>query len=101
MDDESAVSLETPLPLFPAAGMSVASMSAAEHASWMERAPHKRLMLFLSWRPYGYQGMTAVIRLAEASRAAWAMIRSSISESLVGDEHDCTMNMSAPRIDSW
>jgi ribose-phosphate pyrophosphokinase len=46
MDDESAVSLETPLPLFPAAGMSVASMSAAEHASWMERAPHKRLMLF-------------------------------------------------------
>src|SRR6476469_7921564 len=46
MDDESAVSLETPLPLFSAAGMSVASMSAAEHASWMERAPHKRLMLF-------------------------------------------------------
>ena len=44
--------------------------------------------------------MTAVIRLAEASRAAWAMIRSSISESLVGDEQDCTMNMSAPRIDS-
>jgi len=46
MDDESAVSLETALPLFPAAGMSVATMSAAEHASWMERAPHKRLMLF-------------------------------------------------------
>ena len=44
--------------------------------------------------------MTAVMRLAEASRAAWAMIMSSISESLVGDEHDCTMNMSAPRIDS-
>src|SRR5690349_25033272 len=46
MDDESAVSLETPMPLFPAAGMAAASMSAAEHASWMERAPHKRLMLF-------------------------------------------------------
>ena len=59
-----------------------------------------RGMLFLSWRPYGYHGMTAVIRLAEASRAAWAMIMSSISESLVGDEHDWTMNMSAPRIDS-
>ncbi len=44
--------------------------------------------------------MTAVTRLADASRAAWAMIRSSISESLVGDEHDCTMNRSAPRIDS-
>ncbi len=46
MDDESAVSLETHMPLFPAAGMSTASMSAADHASWMERAPHKRLMLF-------------------------------------------------------
>jgi len=40
-----------------------------------------------------------VIRLADARRAALIMIRSSISESLVGDEHDCTMNMSAPRID--
>ena len=33
---------------------------------------------FLSWREYGYQGMTAVIRLAEASFAASIMIRSSI-----------------------
>ena len=56
--------------------------------------------LFLSWREYGYQGITAVIRLAEASRAALIMISSSISESLVGDEQDCTMNTSAPRIDS-
>ena len=46
MEDESALSLETPIPLFPAAGLSVPSMSGAEHASWMERAPHKRLMLF-------------------------------------------------------
>src|SRR5690348_11662064 len=46
MEDESALSLETPIPLFHAAGLSVPSMSAADHASWMERAPHKRLMLF-------------------------------------------------------
>ena len=59
-----------------------------------------RGMPFLSWRTYGYHGMTAVTRLADASRAACTMIRSSISESFVGDEHDCTMNTSAPRIDS-
>jgi ribose-phosphate pyrophosphokinase len=46
MEDESAVSLETAIPLFSAAGMSVPPMSADGHASWMERAPHKRLMLF-------------------------------------------------------
>jgi ribose-phosphate pyrophosphokinase len=46
MEDESALSLETPMPLFHAAGLSVPAMSAADHASWMERAPHKRLMLF-------------------------------------------------------
>jgi ribose-phosphate pyrophosphokinase len=46
MEDESAVSLETAIPLFSAAGMSVPTMSADGHASWMERAPHKRLMLF-------------------------------------------------------
>jgi hypothetical protein len=32
---------------------------------------------FLSWREYGYQGTTAVMRFAEASLAAWIMIRSS------------------------
>ena len=47
MDDESAVSVETAIPLFSPAGMSAPpGMTAAEHASWMERAPHKRLMLF-------------------------------------------------------
>ena len=46
MEDESALSLETAIPLFPATGLGVSGMSAAEHASWMERAPHKRLMLF-------------------------------------------------------
>ena len=56
--------------------------------------------LFLSCREYGYHGMTAVTRLADARRAALAMISSSISESLVGDEQDWTMNTSAPRIDS-
>ena len=45
MESESATSFETPIPLFsqqrvaPPAG-------AEEHASWLERAPHKRLMLF-------------------------------------------------------
>ena len=42
MEDESAVSLETAIPLFSAAGMSVPPMSADGHASWMERAPHQR-----------------------------------------------------------
>jgi len=46
MEDESGLSLETAIPLFSAAGMSVPPMSADGHASWMERAPHKRLMLF-------------------------------------------------------
>jgi ribose-phosphate pyrophosphokinase len=46
MEDESAISLETAIPLFSATGLSSPTMSGAEHASWMERAPHKRLMLF-------------------------------------------------------
>src|ERR1700692_2141636 len=47
MEDESAVSVEMAVPLFSPAGMSAPpGMTAAEHASWMERAPHKRLMLF-------------------------------------------------------
>ena len=55
---------------------------------------------FLSWREYGYQGMTAVIRVADASLAASIMISSSIRWSFTGGEHDCTMKTSAPRIDS-
>jgi ribose-phosphate pyrophosphokinase len=45
-ESEAGLSLETPIPLFSSAGMAASAMSAAAHASWMERAPHKRLMLF-------------------------------------------------------
>ena len=61
---------------------------------------------FLSWRAYPYQGMTAMIRCAEAPCAASAMQRSSISASLgvipsvTLAAVDWTMKVSAPRIDS-
>ena len=83
---------------------SIVSTRSAPDASIMSATSLEvigsRGALFLSCREYGYQGMTAVIRLAEASRAALIMISSSISESFVGEEHDWTMNTSAPRIDS-
>ena len=56
---------------------------------------------FLSWREYGNQGITAVIRFAEASFAAWIMISSSTRWSFTGWLPDWTMKTSAPRIDSW
>ncbi|HYX87332.1 MAG TPA: ribose-phosphate pyrophosphokinase [Gaiellales bacterium] len=34
------------MPLFVSAGMAAQTMSQGEHATWMERTPHKRLMLF-------------------------------------------------------
>jgi len=34
------------MPLFVSAGRATSGMTAAGHATWMERAPHKRLMLF-------------------------------------------------------
>ena len=55
---------------------------------------------FLSCREYGYQGITAVIRLAEASLAAWIMISNSRRWSLTGTFPDWTMKTSQPRIDS-
>ena len=45
-ESEAAVSLETPIPLFAATGMAASAVTQGEHATWMERAPHKRLMLF-------------------------------------------------------
>src|SRR4249919_4359868 len=45
-ESEAAVSLETPIPLFSAPGLRTPAMTKGEHATWMERAPHKRLMLF-------------------------------------------------------
>ena len=44
--------------------------------------------------------MTAVIRLADASFAAFTISSSSIRFRFTGVEHDCTRNTSAPRIDS-
>ena len=55
---------------------------------------------FWSWRAYGKNGTTAVIRLAEASLAAWIMNRSSIRFRSTGSQPVWTMKMSAPRIDS-
>ena len=45
-ESEAAVSLETPIPLFAATGLAASAVTKGEHATWMERAPHKRLMLF-------------------------------------------------------
>ena len=44
--------------------------------------------------------MTAVIRFAEASFAAWIMSSSSIRCWSTGSQPVCTMKTSAPRIDS-
>jgi ribose-phosphate pyrophosphokinase len=46
MDDESGASVETPIPLFSQLGTGLSSLAPGIHPSWMERAPHKRLMLF-------------------------------------------------------
>ncbi|MDX6496310.1 MAG: ribose-phosphate pyrophosphokinae [Gaiellales bacterium] len=45
MESESVVSVESPIPLFPTVPGAAPVMSEG-HSTWMERAPHKRLMLF-------------------------------------------------------
>src|ERR1700746_3823846 len=45
MDGESATSVETPIPLFPRVPGKAPAMSA-EHSTWVERTPQKRLMVF-------------------------------------------------------
>ncbi len=45
MESESAVSVESPIPLFPTVH-GAAPVVNEGHATWMERTPHKRLMLF-------------------------------------------------------
>ena len=45
MESESAVSVESPIPLFPTVP-GTAPVVSEGHSTWMERAPHKRLMLF-------------------------------------------------------
>jgi ribose-phosphate pyrophosphokinase len=47
MPNDGAISVESPLPLFSPIGVRAPVVSPdGRHASWMERAPHKRLMLF-------------------------------------------------------
>ena len=53
-----------------------------------------------SCRAYGKSGITAVIRLAEASLAAWIITRSSIRFLSTGGQPVWTRKTSAPRIDS-
>ncbi len=55
---------------------------------------------FRSCREYGNHGMTAVIRFADASFAAWIIRTSSIRFLSTGGQPVCTMKTSAPRIDS-
>ena len=45
MESESVVSVESPIPLFPTVP-GAAPVVSEGHSTWMERAPHKRLMLF-------------------------------------------------------
>jgi ribose-phosphate pyrophosphokinase len=45
MEGESATSVETPIPLFPRVPGKPPAMSA-EHSTWVERTPQKRLMVF-------------------------------------------------------
>ena len=53
-----------------------------------------------SWRAYGKSGMTAVMRFADASFAAWIMNMSSIRCASTGMQPVWTRKTSAPRIDS-
>jgi ribose-phosphate pyrophosphokinase len=46
MESESAVSVETPIPLFATVPGKAPAVTDPLHSTWMERAPHKRLMLF-------------------------------------------------------
>jgi ribose-phosphate pyrophosphokinase len=46
MYDDAGVSVETPIPLFPTIPAASTPMSQPSAPTWVERAPHKRLMLF-------------------------------------------------------
>jgi hypothetical protein len=59
-----------------------------------------RGLAFRSWREYGNHGMTAVIRFADASFAAWIISSSSIRFWSTGSQPVWTRKRSAPRIDS-
>ena len=80
--------------------------TASRHLATIRAVIGSRGADFLSWRAYPYQGITAMIRCAEAPWAASIIVNSSTSESfgvipvrsLV--QVDWTMKTSAPRIDS-
>ena len=55
---------------------------------------------FRSCRAYGKSGMTAVMRFADASFAAWIMKSSSMMFWSTGSQPVWTTKTSAPRIDS-
>ena len=83
------------------------SMPATSSASATSRAEiGSRGADFLSWREYPYQGVTAMMRCADACFAAWIMRSSSMNASftvrpsLSDPQIDWTMKTSAPRIDS-
>ena len=46
MYDDAGVSVETPIPLFPTIPAASAPREQPSAPTWVERAPHKRLMLF-------------------------------------------------------
>ena len=59
-----------------------------------------RDLSFLSMRAYGKQGMTAVIRRADAPLQAEMRMRSSIRLSLTSEQPDWMMKTSSSRMDS-
>ena len=46
MESESVVSVETTIPLFASSGMNARPVNRESPATWVERMPNKRLMLF-------------------------------------------------------
>ena len=89
--------------IWPACRSIVSTRSAP--ASWSMSATRRpeigsRGFALRSWREYGNHGMTAVIRFAEASFAAWIISSSSIRFRSTGSAPVWTMKTSAPRIDS-
>ena len=89
--------------IWPACRSIVSSRSTP--ASWSMSATRRpeigsRGLALRSCREYGNQGTTAVIRLAEASLAAWIISISSITFLSTGGQPVWTRKTSAPRIDS-
>ena len=90
--------------IWPACRSIVSTRSAP--ASWSMSATKRaeigsRGFAFRSWRAYGKSGMTAVIRFAEASFAAWIsrkQLHQVAGRSAL--QPVWTMKTSAPRIDS-